>query len=368
MSLRILLSGGGTAGHINPAVAISKYAIEKDKDTKILFVGTKKGLESTLVPKEGFDIKYVNVDGLKKKLSVESIISLTKLAFAVAKAVNILREFKPDVVVGTGGYVCVSSVIAAKLLKIPTLVHEQNVFPGAAVKFLSDKADVIASSFYESKEYLKNAKRLELTGNPIRPAILSHVMGAAKEELGVAGKKVILSFGGSLGANKINDVIVDLIEKYPPKDDTVIFFGTGTRDYDRVMEKIKDRKINLPSNIKILPYIDNMDVLMNAADVVISRSGAITLAEICALGKPSILIPSPNVTNNHQEYNARALSDRGAAITITEKEFSADVLYSSLSKILEDEEYRKNMEAKSKKMGITDATEKIYKILLELTK
>ena len=365
-SLRILLSGGGTAGHINPAVAIAKYAIEQDKNTEVLFVGTKKGLESSLVPKEGFDIKYVNVSGLKKELSISSMISMAKLGAAVVKSLAILKKFKPDVVVGTGGYVCVSSVIAAKLLKIPAIVHEQNVFPGAAVKFLMDKSSVTAISFDESREYLKSATRLSLTGNPIRPDILRHSTDECKKKLNAQGKKIILSFGGSLGANRLNDIMVDFLEKHPLSEDTMLFFGTGNRDYDRVIEEMKKRNIEITPNINVLSYIDNMDILMNAADVVIGRSGAITLAEMCAIGKAGILIPSPNVTNNHQEYNARALSDRGAAITITEKEFNVDSLSEALFKILGDDAYRENMCKKSREMGICDATDKIYKLMQKL--
>jgi len=364
--LRILLSGGGTAGHINPAVAIAKYAIEKDKNTQVLFVGTKRGLESTLIPKEGFDIKYVNVSGLSREISVESMISAAKLSVAVAKSVAIMKKFKPDVVVGTGGYVCVSSVLAAKILKIPALIHEQNVFPGTAVKFLANKCNVTAISFEESEKYLKGATKLSLTGNPIRPAILSHSSEECRKSLGLLGKKVILSFGGSLGANRINDVMTDFLQKYPPDENTEVFFGTGNREYERVNKMIKDRRIKTASNVHILPYIDNMDVLMNVADAVICRSGAITLAELCALGKPGILIPSPNVTNNHQEYNARALSDKGAAITLTEKEFNVDSLSDALNKLLGDDDYRGEMSRKALSMGICDATDKIYKILCDI--
>ena len=360
--MRILLSGGGTAGHINPAVAIAKYAIERDKDTKVLFVGTKKGMESTLVPKEGFDIKYVNVSGLKKELSLSNMISAAKLAFAVAKSVAILKKFKPDVVVGTGGYVCVSSVLAAKLLKIPTIIHEQNVFPGTAVKFLADKATITATSFEESDKYLKNASRICLTGNPIRPAILKHTSDECKTLMGTTDKKVVLSFGGSLGANKINDVMAELLKANPPAKDVEVYFGTGTRDFDRVKGLFED----LPENVHLLPYIDNMDVLMNSADALVCRSGAITLAEICALGKPSVLIPSPNVTNNHQEYNARALSDRGAAITITEDKFNCASLKDALYKIIYDHDFAKAMSVKSRSMGILDATDKIYNLMCEL--
>ncbi len=365
--MKILLSGGGTAGHINPALAIARYAVQKDSSTKILFVGTKNGMESTLIPKAGFDIEYVNVEGLKKELSLKSAISAAKLGVALVKSVAILKRFKPDVVVGTGGYVCVSSVLAAKLLGIPTLVHEQNVFPGTAVKFLKDKATVTAISFDESRKYLGGACRIELTGNPIRPEILSHDALECKRILGVEGKKTVLSFGGSLGASRINDVMLDFLAKYPPGEDTVVYFGTGKREYDRVMSEIKKRNIPVGDNIKVLAYIDNMDVLMNAADVVISRSGAITLAEMSALGKAGILIPSPNVTNNHQEYNARALSDKGAAVTILEKDFQCNILCDTLMRLLNDTEYATSMGLASKKCGITDATDKIHSILEELT-
>ncbi len=359
--MRILLSGGGTAGHINPALAIANYAKSVDKECEVLFVGTKKGLEKTLVPKENFDIVFVNVEGLKREISLKSAVSAAKLGAAVVKSLAIMKKFKPDIVIGTGGYVCVSSVIAAKILGIPTIVHEQNVFPGSAVKFLADKCDVTAISFVESKKYLKNALDVRLTGNPIRPDILSHTKQECRKRIGAKGK-VILAFGGSLGAMRINDVMAEFIERNKDMKDT-LYFATGKRDYARVKSLIKD----VPENFHILEYIDNMDILMNAADVVICRSGAITLAEISALGKSAILIPSPNVTNNHQEYNARALSDRGAAITITEDKFDVHSLEKALFKIINDESYALDMQEKSREMGITDACDKIYEIMQNLT-
>lgn len=364
--MRILLTGGGTAGHINPALAIAGYSMSRDSKTEILFVGTKKGLEKTLVPSEGYGIKFVNVDGLKKELSFKSAVSAGKMAFGLAKSVAILKSFKPDVVVGTGGYVCVPAVMAAKLMGIPSLIHEQNVFPGSAVKFLSDKCSVTAISFDESKKYINNANRIVLTGNPVRPSVLSHSYAEARKSLGIEGKKVILSFGGSLGARYINDVMIDFAERNSGNGDIILYFGTGKREYDRVMEEISKRDIKVGDNIRILPYIDNMDVLMNAADVVICRSGAITLAELCALGKPSVLIPSPNVTNNHQEYNARALSDVGAAITITEDSFNVMSLEKAVFKILYDDVYATQMAEKAKSMGITDACKKIYEEMLNI--
>lgn len=364
--MNILFSGGGTAGHINPAVAIAKYALEQDKNNKILFVGTKRGLEITLVPKEGFDIKYVNVDGLEKKLNIKNMISAFKMGIAVVKSIGIMKKFKPDVVIGTGGYVCVSSVIAAHILKIPSLVHEQNVFPGSAVKFLADKADVTAISFDESRKYIKNAKKILLTGNPIRPAILSHNREECRKKLGIGNRKFIVSFGGSLGANRINDVMTEFVSRNLENDDMVIYFATGKRDYSRIIGEFEKRGISLTENIKILEYIDNMDIVMNAADLVVCRSGAITLAEICALKRPSVLIPSPNVTNNHQEYNARALSDNGAAITICERDFNLETLTKAVYSVVYDEHKASDMSEAAGKLAITDATDKIYKTVCEL--
>lgn len=366
--MNILFSGGGTAGHINPAVAIAKYAVTQDKNNKVLFVGTKKGLESTLVPKEGFDIKYVNVDGLKKQLNIKNMISACKLVAAVAKSVVIMKKFKPDVVIGTGGYVCVSSVLAAHILKIPSIIHEQNVFPGTAVKFLADKADITAISFDESRKYLKNAKNILLTGNPIRPAILSHNREECRRKLGIGSKKFIVSFGGSLGANRINDVMIDFVSRNLNNDDLVIYFATGKREFERVKNEFAKKGITLGANIRLLEYIDDMDIVMNAADLVICRSGAITLAELCALSKPSVLIPSPNVTNNHQEYNARALSDNGAAITICEKDFDIESLTKAVYSVIYDEKKTAEMSDAARKIAINDATEKLYEEAAKLLK
>jgi len=366
--VNILLSGGGTAGHINPALAIARFALTKDENNKILFVGTKKGLESTLVPKEGFDIKYVNVEGLEKKLDIKNMVSALKMGIALVKSISIMKKFKPDVVIGTGGYVCVSSVMAAHILKIPTLIHEQNVFPGSAVKFLASKADITAISFEESRKYITNAKNILLTGNPIRPSILSHNREECRKKLGIGNRKFIVSFGGSLGANRINDVMTEFVSRNIQNDDLVIYFATGKRDYGRITEEFKKRGVTLTENIKLLEYIDNMDVVMNAADLVVCRSGAITLAELCALKRPAVLIPSPNVTNNHQEYNARALSDNGAAITICEKDFNIESLTKAIYSVVYDENKSCEMSESSGRLAITDATDKIYNSVCNLIK
>ena len=366
-TLRILLAGGGTAGHINPALAIAGYAKEMDKDTEILFVGTKKGLESSLVPQAGYDIKYIKVEGLSKKLTFENFKSLIHMLSAKSKCKKIIRDFKPDIVIGTGGYVCAPAVMAANSMNIPTLIHEQNVFPGSAIKHLSAKSSVTAISFEESRKYLAGAKELLFTGNPIRPSILKCKRENAREKFNLGNEKMILIFGGSLGAEALNRVSLEYMSDIGEKVDTRILFATGQRNYEQCMAKAKELGIDKKEGISIVPYIHNMDEAMNAADVCVCRSGAITVSELCALSKPAILVPSPNVTNNHQEYNARALSDNGAAITILEKDFNKDSLKSALESILSDDEKAAEMQNNSKKISSVNALDIIYIRMKELT-
>lgn len=366
--MRILLAGGGTAGHINPALAIAGYAKSKDSSSEFLFIGTKRGLESTLVPKSGYDIKYVEVEGLSKKLTIKNFKSLLHMLTAKSKCKKIIKEFKPDVVIGTGGYVCAPAVMAANSLGIPTLIHEQNVFPGSAIKLLSKKSSVTAISFDDSRKYLADAKSILFTGNPIRPSILNCDREKARESLELKNEKFIVIFGGSLGAAKINSVALDYIKQISGEKDKKLLFATGERNYDEIINSIKTLGINPGNNISIVPYIHNMDEVMNAADLVVCRSGAITVSELSALGKPAVLVPSPNVTNNHQEYNARALSDNGAAITILEKDFNVQSLKTAADSVLNDEAAYKIMSAKSTAVSSVNALEIIYQKIEELVK
>ena len=361
--MRILLAGGGTAGHINPAIAIAKYAQSVDADTEILFVGKEGGMEARLVPAEGFDIRFVDVEGLKRKISFSNIVAAVKLVGAVGKCTKIIKEFKPDVVVGTGGYVCAPAVIAANRMGIPTLIHEQNVFPGSAIKMLSSKSTITAISFDESRKYLTDAKNLVLTGNPVRPGIMKSSYSAARGELGIGNEKFVLAFGGSLGARKINDVVSQYAKTINGRDDIILYFATGINHYDEVIDSFKASGITLGNNIKIVKYIDNMDVIMNAADLVIARAGAITISELCVLGKASVLVPSPNVTNNHQEYNAMALHNRDAACMIKETDFTVESLSDAINGILGDVNRFGTMQSNAKKLGTADATEIIYRKL-----
>ncbi len=365
--MKILLAGGGTAGHINPALAIAGYAIEKNPSTQVLFVGTKRGLESTLVPKSGYNIEYVEVEGLSKKLTFKNIKSLCHMLTAKSKCKKIIKKFKPDIVIGTGGYVCAPAVMAANAMKIPTLIHEQNVFPGSAIKLLSKTSGVTAISFDESRRYFDSRANLVFTGNPIRPSILACDREASRRELDLKDERFVLIFGGSLGAAVINSVALSYIKTLKKDSNFKILFATGERNFDEIQKKIKDENIILGKNVTVTPYIHNMDQVMNAADLVVCRSGAITVSELSCLGKPAILVPSPNVTNNHQEYNARALSDKGGAITILEKDFNVDSLKKAIESILGSDGAHKEMSIKSLKLGSSNALEIIYDKMKELT-
>ncbi len=359
--MRVLLSGGGTGGHIYPALAIANYIKEQKPDTEFLFVGNEGGMESRLVPHAGYPIRYIRVQGLRRRLTLENVKTAVRLVTSFSAAKKILKEFQPDVVIGTGGYVCLPVMLAAGKMGIPSLVHEQNVFPGLAVRLSCGKADT-AISFPETEKYFKKKpKRLILTGNPIRPEVLRAENTEAK------GEPLVLVFGGSLGAAKINDTLVDLL-KMGGQDYYGIVASTGEKNYENVMQRIKDENIRLCENKKILPYIYNMDEMMAKASLAVTRAGAITVSELCARGKAAILIPSPNVTNDHQTHNARAMEEAGAAVLIPESELSGEVLAQQIKTLLSSPALLKEMSAKAKKCAITDACERIYGWVLENTR
>ncbi len=359
--MRIVLSGGGTGGHIYPAIAIANFIKEKEPDTEFLFVGNEGGMEARLVPRAGYDIRYIRVQGLRRSLSLDNLKTAVRLVASLRAAKKILKDFRPDVVIGTGGYVCLPVMLAAAKLKIPSLVHEQNVFPGLSVRLSSGKADT-AISFPETEKYFKKPpKRVILTGNPIRPEVLR------AQEKKEAGEPLVLISGGSLGAKKINDTLVDLL-KMGGQDYYGIIASTGEKNYDAVMQKIRDEKIRLCENKKILPYIHNMDAVLQNADLAITRAGAITISELCALGKPAILIPSPNVTNDHQTYNARAMEESGAAVLLPETELSGEVLAGQIKTLLSNRGHLENMSRAARECAITDACERIYAWVREKTR
>lgn len=365
--MRVIVSGGGTGGHINPAIAIAKYIKEKEPDSEILYVGTEHGLEKKLVPAQNIDIKYIDVYGLKRSLSPMNIVYGIKAIRAISEGKKIIADFRPDIVIGTGGYVCGPLLCAAAKMGIPTIIHEQNVFPGLTVKMLADKVSAVATSFDTTKNYLKRRKKIILTGNPVRADLLKVTRYEARLKFNLDEKPTVLIMGGSLGAKSINDALTEIIVKNLA-DGYNIIASTGERNYDAVMSKIKESGAKIPSNVTVMPYIYNTDFAFAASDLIVCRTGAVTVSELAASGKPSIVVPSPNVTHNHQEYNAKYLSDRGAAVLIHDSELTGIKLDAQIKTLINDKNLLSDMSARAKTAAIFDATDKIYTAAKSLIK
>lgn len=364
--LKVLIAGGGTAGHINPGIAIAKFIRQKQPDAQILFVGTQKGLETRLVPREGFELKLITVRGFRRKLSLDTLMAVKELFQGVMEARRLIRAFRPDIVIGTGGYVCGPVVFIAARMHIPTFIHEQNAFPGVTNKLLARFVDRVAISFKESTQYFKAAKKLIHTGNPIRSELLKTDRQTARQKLGISpSAPMLVIMGGSRGAGRINDTAVDMLREYYQPGDGHIVFATGEAQFEAISGQLKD---SMHPSVEVVPYIYDAANVYAAADLIVCRSGAITLSELQVLGVPSILIPSPNVTANHQEYNARALEKDGGAVVILEKDLSARLLYSQIKELFKDREQLQRMARNARRNGVPNATEKIYEIVRELVK
>ena len=364
--MRVLFAGGGTGGHINPALSIANYIKEREDNFEALFIGTKRGLETKLVPEAGYKIEYIDVQGFDRKNILKNIKVLKKLMESNKKCMEIIKNFKPDAVVCTGGYVSGPVAMAAHKSGVSSFIHEQNVYPGLTVKGSQNYVDYIAVSFPETIKHLKKTEKCVLTGNPIREELLKEDKNSARKELGLSEKPFVLIFGGSLGAAKINENVLKIIPRFIKDNKIQLLFGTGERNYNEIMEQLGN--INLTEDIKIVPYIKNMHTVMSAADLVVSRSGAITLSEIAALKKPSILIPSPNVVRNHQEQNAREFEAKGAAAVICENELNPDVLYKKICDLAGDGKKLHEMGENAFKLAKPDALEQLYKLVKKCSK
>lgn len=369
--MRVLITGGGTGGHINPALAIAQKVRNENPSNEILYVGTKEGLERELVPKAGFDFKYVTAKYLRRKISFENVKTLFASIKGVMEAAKIINEFKPDIVVGTGGYVCGPVVLAASLKKIPTMIHEQNVFPGITNKMLSKFVDVIGISFAEAERYFpeESRKKLVLVGNPVRKDILTADRRKSRTKLNLRPDvTLIYSFGGSGGQLSLNEAIIDVIKKYNGQKNIKIIHVTGKKLFASFMDEIKKENIILENNIEILDYMYDAATALSASDIVIGSAGAITIAEITVTGVPSILIPKTYTAENHQEYNARALEKEGASRVILERDLDGSALIKEIEEIIDNKNVLKTMSLNSKRMGNTDVENKIYESMLNLIK
>lgn len=364
--MKVIIAAAGTAGHINPGLAIANKIKKEEKDSKIMFIGTTRGLENDLVPRAGYELKTIDAYGLSKKLTIENIKKMYKTLKGYGEAKKIIKEFNPDVVIGTGGYICGATISAAHNLGIPTILHESNAFPGKAVKMLAKKTNTILVSFEDAKDRIKNAKKIVFTGTPVKIVKKDYSINEKSEIIKKAGleqiKPIVLIFGGSQGAQKINDAILGIL-KNKLNSNYQIIWATGPKQYDRIKERLEDNNvyINHLENAKIFPYIYNMEEMMNVADLIVARSGAMTITEISNLGKPSILVPLPNVSGNHQFYNAKVLEDIGAAKIILNDELNYNNLNSTIEEIVLNKNKIKEMAQKSLTVSTSDVEDKIYK-------
>jgi UDP-N-acetylglucosamine--N-acetylmuramyl-(pentapeptide) pyrophosphoryl-undecaprenol N-acetylglucosamine transferase len=371
--MRVIVASAGTAGHINPGIAIANKIKEEQKDSEIIFIGTNRGLENDLVPRAGYELKTIDAYGLSKEISLENLKRLYKTYKGIGEAKKIVKEFKPDIVIGTGGYICGAVVVAAKKNNIPVLLHESNSFPGKAVQMLAKKADTILVSFKEAKDLIKNCKNVVYTGTPVKVKKQNYSTAKTQEiihSLELSDEKpIVLIFGGSQGAQKINEAITEIIKNKLNKDYQIIW-ATGPKQYDIIKEDLAKCNINIEKieNMKILPYIYNMEEVENVCDVVVARSGAMTITEISNLGKPSILIPLPNVSNDHQMHNAKVLENIGASKIITNDSLNGELLNNTIKSIVLDKKVCHEMGENAFKISTSDVEDKIYEQIKLLVK
>lgn len=369
--MRLLFAGGGTAGHINPALAIANYFCDQDNSTEIRFVGTSEGLETGLVPRSGYPLDLIKIHGFDRSLTLQNFKNICELPGAVHSAGRIIKKFRPDAVIGTGGYVAGPVLYAAAKRHIPTLIHESNAFPGITTKILSRYVDTVALGVEDARQYLGRAKNIVVTGTPLRPSLLTTGEFEARRRLGLDARPFLVIFGGSLGARDFNRTVVDWISRTAQAGRYQIMLGTGKyHQYDDVMARFRENGVTLAQlpNVSVSEYIYDMDVVMSAADLVISRAGASTLCELTALGKPAVLVPSPYVTGNHQEHNARAVERGGGARVILEKDFTPEALNGAVEDLTCDKEVLAAMKKASRRLGHLDATEALYREVKKIMK
>lgn len=359
-----MVSGGGTGGHIYPALALMRY-IETQRDhVEFLYVGTPNGLESKIVENAGYAFQTLQVQGLKRSFSIENVKTAYYLATSIFKAKSIIRSFKPDVVIGTGGYVCAPVLYAAAKLGIPTIIHEQNSVAGITNKWLARYVDVIATCTADVEEDFKKYRhKVVLTGNP-RGQEVVHVKSDSAQlvDMGMDDTlPMVVVFGGSRGAPSINQAFVEAYASFEGRPYQV-WMITGEAHY----ESVKNQLTNTILNVQLFPYIKDMPAVFQHCQAVVCRSGATTLTEITALGLPSVLIPSPYVTNNHQQHNAETLTKNHAARMILQKDLTGEVLFQTIDELMSDENIRIAMATQAKTLGITDASVRLWKIIQEL--
>lgn len=366
---RVILSGGGTGGHIYPAITIARELSKLD-DVEFLFVGTPNGMESRIVPQEGFEFASLEAAGLKRKLTLDNVRILFKTAGSLFKARRILKDFQPDVVIGTGGYVCGPILLAAALSHVPTLIQEQNVIPGVTNKILSRFVDRIALGYEAAKPRFPHPEKCIYTGNPIRPDILLAKREEARKALGIGSNKfMVLITGGSRGARTINNAMLGVHRHFKDTDTCCLYHVTGTLEYDRIVRDLgANEKGQYGKSSRIIRYEYHMPQALAAADLIICRAGAISLAELAACGIPSILIPYPYAAEDHQTFNARVFVAAGAAKMIVDKYLTDKELIQDIEDLMKNQSTLENMSKAASSLGKPKAGQDIAHLALSLIK
>ncbi len=368
--MRFIFSGGGTGGHIYPALTLIEALKKRYPDAEILYVGTKAGLEADIVPKAGINFATLDVSGFKRKLTLKNIKVLCKAGHSLWRARKYIKNFAPDAVIGTGGYVSGPILLAAALRHIPTLIQDQNAIAGITNKILGHFVDKVACGYESSCRQFPPDKAI-FTGNPVRAGIFSTNRMAALQKLGWSTqKKTILVTGGSRGAHSINMAMLEVYRHYWHRQDVQILHITGQKEYENIKKSLEKNGLDLQDAPHLLmkPYIYDMPAYLAGADLIISRAGAIGLAEITACGKPSILIPYPYAAENHQEHNARELVNAGAAEMILNRDLTGQKLIAMIEKIMTTDGFYDKMALASKQLGKPDATKDIIDSLMKLVK
>ena len=367
--MKVMIVAAGTGGHITPGISIANKLKKEEKDCEIVFVGTKNGMENDIVSKEGYNIMHIRAQGIKREFTIENIKRAIELILGIGDAKRVIKKFKPDIVIGTGGYVTFPIFKAATKMGIPTVLHESNSIPGKVVNMMASKVNTIMVGFEEAKEKIKNGKNIVYTGTPTKmatyvpPSNLKQKLGL-KEEL-----PVLLITGGSQGAKKLNEKVVEIITNGKEKKYQIVFV-TGPKQYDDVKKQIEEKGYDLEKleNIHILNYLYNMEEYMSIADVIISRAGALSLTEICIMGIPSIIIPYPYAAENHQVYNAKVIENAGAGKVILEQDLTTDILNDTLEDMIYSKDKLEKMSKAAKKLAVLNVEDKIYTEIKKLVK
>ncbi len=372
--MRFVLTCGGTAGHINPALAVAGRLHELLPDSRFLFLGAAGKMEMDLVPRAGYEIRPLKITNIARGRSLSSMVHNLSTAKNVlaseVEALRILKSFRPDAVIGTGGYVCFPVLAAAARLHIPTLVHESNAMPGLTTRMLTERVDAILVGFEESRSHYSRPEKVSVTGTPVRGEFSRYTRESAKTELGLdPAKPLVVSVWGSLGSGHMNGVLLDMLPALKGQKRFHMIHSVGSRDYAQFQQKLKERKLDpADCGVDAREYIFDMPRVMAAADLILCRAGASTLAELTYMGKPVVIVPSPNVTDNHQEKNARVLERAGGAKVFLEGEFDAESLLAEIHRLLNAPEELQAMSRAMASLSVPDATDKIVDKILSMTR